>query len=74
MKNMTTKKEIKQIVKEINRLCAKDRYGEAGNLAKINKGKFIAMIKSGGAKSLNYAYKTCDVFNMTHSDCMALIF
>jgi len=71
---MTTKKEIKQAVEEIHRLCAKDRYREAGILARINKGKFIAMIKCGGAKSLNYAYKTCDVFNMTQSQCIALIF
>lgn len=71
---MTTKQEINNVVKEFNSLCKKNEFKKAGELSRLNKSKFIAMIKSGGANSLTYAYKVCGVFNMRQTDCFNLIF
>lgn len=71
---MTTKEEIKEVVREFNSLCQNNKFKEAGELARKNKSKFIAMIKCGGSKSLGYAYKVCSIFNMTQTDCFNLIF
>ncbi len=71
---MTTKKEIKAVVREFNSLCQNNKFKEAGELARKNKSKFIAMIKCGGSNSLGYAYKVCSTFNMRQTDCFNLIF
>lgn len=71
---MTIENEIKQVVRKIEGLCASNKYAEAGTISRANKSKFIAMIKTGGASSLNYAYNKCSLFNMTQTECFNLIF
>lgn len=71
---MKTHQQLKAVVKQFNELCQKDKYKEAGELARSNKPKFIAFIKSGGSQSLEYAYSICHVFNMPQIDCENLIF
>ena len=71
---MTTKNEIKNVVKEFNSLCKANRFNDAGKLASENKNKFIAMIKCGGVSSLDYAYRVCSIFNMRQTDCFNIVF
>ncbi len=71
---MTTKNEIEVVVRDFNSLCKSNQFEKAGELARKNKSKFIAMIKCGGSGSLGYAYKVCSIFNMRQTDCFNLIF
>lgn len=71
---MTTKQQIKKVVKDFNSLCKLNKFEEAGDLSRNNKSKFIAFIKCDGSNSLEYAYKVCSIFNMRQTDCFNLIF
>lgn len=69
---MKTKEELKQVVKSFNALCKADKFKEAGELARENKHIFIDFVKNANNANLLYAYRVCDIFNMTQTQCYNL--